>query len=104
MIYHLLYPYHDQIGLFNVFRYVTFRTAMASLTSLVIAFLLGPWLIRTLRKLQIGQSIREDGPQTHHSKQGTPTMGGGSCSCFPLQFPRFSGLVGTGPWFGIVWD
>lgn len=61
---------------FRVFGYVTFRTLAASLFALVISILLGPWLIRKLRELQIGQHIREDGPQTHLKKQGTPTMGG----------------------------
>jgi phospho-N-acetylmuramoyl-pentapeptide-transferase len=61
---------------FRVFGYVTFRTLAASLFALVISILLGPWLIRKLRELQIGQHIREDGPQSHLKKQGTPTMGG----------------------------
>ena len=57
-------------------RYITFRTAAASLTALVISLLLGPWLIRTLREFQIGQVIRQEGPATHRTKAGTPTMGG----------------------------
>lgn len=60
----------------RVFRYITFRTAYASLTGLLISLLLGPWLIRRLREFQIGQQIREDGPQSHQAKAGTPTMGG----------------------------
>jgi len=76
MIYHLLYPLHLTFSSFNVFRYITFRTIYAAITALVICFLLGPWLIRRLQALKIGQSIREDGPDTHLSKQGTPTMGG----------------------------
>jgi len=76
MIYHLLYPLHTSISAFNVFRYITFRTIYASLTAFIICFLLGPWIIRRLRKLQIGQYIQEDGPDTHHTKAGTPTMGG----------------------------
>jgi phospho-N-acetylmuramoyl-pentapeptide-transferase len=76
MLYHLLYPLHTSLKLFNVFRYITFRTAMAILTALVVSLVLGPWLIRRLRHFQIGQEIREDGPATHHAKQGTPTMGG----------------------------
>src|ERR1700681_78979 len=60
----------------NVFRYITVRTALASLTGLLIALVLGPWVIRRLREMQIGQFIREDGPKSHHSKAGTPTMGG----------------------------
>ncbi len=76
MIYHLLYPLHTTISAFNVFRYITFRTIYASLTAFIICFLLGPWVIRRLRELQIGQYIQEDGPDSHHAKAGTPTMGG----------------------------
>ena len=76
MIYHLLYPLRETISAFNVFRYITFRTIYASLTAFLICFLLGPWAIRKLSRLQIGQYIREDGPQTHRQKAGTPTMGG----------------------------
>ncbi|ANM30292.1 phospho-N-acetylmuramoyl-pentapeptide-transferase [Acidobacteria bacterium Mor1] len=76
MFYELLYPLHEQIGAFNVFRYITFRTAMATLTALLVALMLGPTLIRQLRQFQIGQEIREEGPQSHQSKRGTPTMGG----------------------------
>jgi phospho-N-acetylmuramoyl-pentapeptide-transferase len=61
---------------FRIFGYVTFRTLAASLCALLLAIVLGPWLIRKLRALQIGQHIREDGPETHLKKQGTPTMGG----------------------------
>jgi phospho-N-acetylmuramoyl-pentapeptide-transferase len=59
-----------------VTRYLTFRTAAASLTALAISLLLGPWLIRKLREFQVGQIIRQEGPQTHRTKAGTPTMGG----------------------------
>ncbi len=76
MIYHLLYPLHETISYFNVFRYITFRTIYAAITALVICFIIGPWMIRKLQSLQIGQQIREDGPATHLSKKGTPTMGG----------------------------
>ena len=62
--------------MFNVFRYITFRTAGASVTALAISLVLGPILIRRLREFQIGQVIRQDGPQTHRAKAGTPTMGG----------------------------
>jgi phospho-N-acetylmuramoyl-pentapeptide-transferase len=60
----------------NVFRYITVRTALASLTAMLTTLLLGPWVIRKLRALQIGQFIREEGPKSHQSKAGTPTMGG----------------------------
>jgi len=76
MLYHLLYPLHTEYSFFNVFRYVTFRTASATLTALAISFVLGPWLIARLRQFQIGQHIRQEGPQGHRSKAGTPTMGG----------------------------
>ena len=76
MLYHLLYPLHELSGVFNVFRYITFRTAAAVVTSLVLSLVLGPWLIRTLRRLSVGQNIREVGPESHMVKAGTPTMGG----------------------------
>ena len=76
MLYHLLYVFrHDVPGL-NVVRYITFRTAVASLTALFLVLALGPWTIERLRQLQIGQYIRDDGPQAHKAKAGTPTMGG----------------------------
>lgn len=76
MLYHLLYPLSDSISILNVFRYITFRAIYAGLTAFLICFLLGPWTIRKLSSMQIGQYIREDGPQMHHKKAGTPTMGG----------------------------
>jgi phospho-N-acetylmuramoyl-pentapeptide-transferase len=76
MLYHLLYPLRTAFAGFNVFRYITFRSAGAVLTSLLVSFLLGPMVIERLRRLKVGQQIRNDGPQTHLTKQGTPTMGG----------------------------
>ncbi len=76
MLYHLLTPLADQFGVFNVFRYITFRTAGAVVTALVLSLVLGPWFIRKLRRLQVGQNIRELGPKAHQVKAGTPTMGG----------------------------
>ena len=80
MLYWLLYqelffrsPYFSP---FRIFRYVTFRTAFASLTALFMTLVVGPWVIRKLREFQIGQYIREEGPQAHQKKAGTPTMGG----------------------------
>jgi phospho-N-acetylmuramoyl-pentapeptide-transferase len=76
---YLLLPQLDEIaylGVLNVTRYITFRTAAASLTALAISLLLGPWMIRKLRDFQIGQVIRQEGPQSHRAKAGTPTMGG----------------------------
>lgn len=78
MLYHLLTPLADEFQLFNVFRYLTFRTGGAVMTALIMSFLLGPSLIRWMRRKQgRGQPIRADGPQTHIiEKAGTPTMGG----------------------------
>jgi len=76
MLYHLLFPLHTTFSVLNVTRYITFRTAAASLTALALSFFAGPRLIRTLRDFQIGQVIRHEGPATHRTKAGTPTMGG----------------------------
>ncbi len=76
MLYHLLYPLRDVIGGFNVFRYISFRTIWATLFALAITLLLAPWFIRKLQEMQMGQHIRELGPQSHLAKAGTPTMGG----------------------------
>ncbi len=75
MLYHLLVPLAETFGVLNVFRYITFRTAGATLTALLISLLFGPLLIRQLSRLRVGQPIREIGP-SHQHKQGTPTMGG----------------------------
>ncbi len=79
MLYWFLYPLAPDFPLFNVLRYITFRTAGATLTALLVCFLMGPCVIRWLKKKQKeGQPIREDGPESHLlTKQGTPTMGGG---------------------------
>jgi phospho-N-acetylmuramoyl-pentapeptide-transferase len=77
MLYYLLYQVLQRYySAFNVFRYITVRTVYASLTAMFLAFVFGPFLIRKLRELQIGQFIREEGPQAHQKKAGTPTMGG----------------------------
>ena len=76
MLYHLFYPLHEAYSIFNVFRYITFRTIYAILTALLITLILGPCLIEKLRTLNIKQYIREDGPSAHLNKSGTPTMGG----------------------------
>ncbi|HEU4635098.1 MAG TPA: phospho-N-acetylmuramoyl-pentapeptide-transferase [Edaphobacter sp.] len=73
LLYQKLFPY---FRLFRIFRYVTFRTVFASLTALLIGLLIGPYVIERLREFQIGQYIREEGPQSHQKKSGTPTMGG----------------------------
>src|SRR3954447_4811774 len=77
MLYFLLYELLSKtVSPFRVFRYITFRTAFASLTALFLCVVLGPWLIARLRQFQIGQYIREEGPKSHQKKAGTPTMGG----------------------------
>ena len=73
LLYEKLFPFFHP---FRIFRYLTFRTAFASGTALLIALFIGPYVIQKLRDFQIGQFIREDGPQTHLKKSGTPTMGG----------------------------
>jgi phospho-N-acetylmuramoyl-pentapeptide-transferase len=76
MLYHLFVPLADRFAALNVFRYITFRTAGAVLTALVLSLLLGPLFIRLLRRLSVGQSIRDVAPESHQQKAGTPTMGG----------------------------
>jgi phospho-N-acetylmuramoyl-pentapeptide-transferase len=76
MLYHIFYPLAANVKLFNIFRYLTFRTIYAMITALLVCFVLGPWIIRTLEGLQARQVIRTDGPESHLQKQGTPTMGG----------------------------
>jgi phospho-N-acetylmuramoyl-pentapeptide-transferase len=73
LLYEKLFPFFHP---FRIFRYLTFRTAFASLTALLIALFIGPWVIQKLREFQIGQYVRDDGPQSHLKKSGTPTMGG----------------------------
>ena len=88
MLYHLFYEQlFPMFSPFRVFSYITVRTAFASLTALALGLALGPWLIAKLREFQIGQHIREDGPQSHLAKAGTPTMGG--------MLILFSGILAT---------
>jgi phospho-N-acetylmuramoyl-pentapeptide-transferase len=78
VFYHFLYPLHTVHGLsfLNIFKYLTFRSAYAAITALMVSFLVGPPLIHWLRESHLGQKIRSDGPQSHLGKAGTPTMGG----------------------------
>ncbi len=76
MLYHLLYPLREWFGPFNVFRYITFRTFYATVTAGLLVFFLMPRFIAYFRRKRMGQVIREEGPQSHHTKAGTPTMGG----------------------------
>ena len=78
MIYYLLYPLHEQssTSFLNVLRYVPFRVLAATMTAMLLSFGLYPWFIRRMRAREVGQVVRNDGPATHLSKAGTPTMGG----------------------------
>lgn len=76
MFYHFLYPLRDYFSGFNIFKYITIRAALAAITSLLICFIVGPYIIKLLKKHQIGEIIRKNGPKTHLNKEGTPTMGG----------------------------
>ncbi|MGB9711555.1 MAG: phospho-N-acetylmuramoyl-pentapeptide-transferase [Dissulfurimicrobium sp.] len=76
MIFYLLYPLHEFWPVFNVFRYITFRTIYATVMAFLVVFLLGDWFIKRLRAMQMGQVIRQDGPKAHLSKAGTPSTGG----------------------------
>jgi phospho-N-acetylmuramoyl-pentapeptide-transferase len=76
VLYHLLVPLAKQHILFNLVIYLTFRTAGATVTALILAFVVGPWIIKRLRQRGVGQVIRAEGPATHQEKRGTPTMGG----------------------------
>jgi phospho-N-acetylmuramoyl-pentapeptide-transferase len=76
MLYELLYPLRDEVFLFNVFRYITFRAAYAAITAFLISLLLGPWVIGRLRAMGAVKHVRTEGPDSHRTKTGTPTMGG----------------------------
>src|SRR3954462_16036754 len=76
LLFKVLFASSPRFSVLNVTRYITFRTAAASLSALAISLLLGPWLVRKLREFQIGQVIRQEGPTSHKPKAGTPTMGG----------------------------
>lgn len=76
MLYFLFLSLQSHISFLRVFKYITFRTALATLTAMLISFFMGPWIIKKLKKLQIQQQIREEGPKSHYKKAGTPTMGG----------------------------
>ncbi|MDJ0841428.1 MAG: phospho-N-acetylmuramoyl-pentapeptide-transferase [Acidobacteriota bacterium] len=84
MLFELLTPLDEYISFFRVFRYITVRAALGGVTAFLLSLLIGPILIRKLRDLSIGQTIREEGPQSHHKKAGTPTMGGVLIVCTVL--------------------
>ncbi len=77
MLYQLLYSFSDHMSALNVFRYITVRTFISFFTAFLLCWLWGPYFIRRLKDMQLGQTIRDDGPQSHQKKAGTPTMGGG---------------------------
>lgn len=76
MLYYLLYPLHDYFSPLNLFRYITFRAAYAAAASILICVLAGPWVIKKIKQLQLGQRIRTEVPERHQAKSGTPSMGG----------------------------
>ncbi len=99
MLFKLIYSLHTYFSVLNVFRYITFRTILATLTSLLICFMFGGWAISKLRQLQISQYIREEGPPNHKSKEGTPTMGG----CLILPAVLVAALLWADPCNIYVW-
>ncbi|MFZ5797372.1 MAG: phospho-N-acetylmuramoyl-pentapeptide-transferase [Desulfobulbus sp.] len=96
---YLLYSLHSHFSALNVFRYITFRTIGCAVTAFLIMFFFAPLFIRLLQKMQIGQVIREDGPQTHFSKKGVPTMGG----VLILGAMTISSLLWANLGSGLVW-
>ena len=99
MLYNLLYPLHIDYSWLNVFRYITFRAIGSSITALLFVIIVGPIFIAWLKKKQIGQVIREDGPESHFSKQGVPTMGG----VLILAAMIFSTFIWADLTNGLVW-
>jgi len=99
MLYKLIYFFHTDLSWLNVFRYITFRTIVATLCSLILIFIFGGWVIQRLRTMQVGQVIREDGPPNHKGKAGTPTMGG----CLILPVIMASTLMWADPANIYVW-
>jgi len=103
VLFWLLVPLREHVFFFNVFRYITVRTALAGITALVASFILGPWVIRMMKKLQVGQEIRPEGPQSHLAKKGTPSMGGlliiGSAFISTLLWGNLSNFY---VWIGLV--
>ena len=96
LLYEKLFPFFHP---FRIFRYLTFRTVFASLTALLIALFIGPYVIQKLREFQIGQFVRDDGPQSHLKKTGTPTMGG-VLICIAILLPT---VLWSDPANPLVW-
>ncbi|MBM9613303.1 phospho-N-acetylmuramoyl-pentapeptide-transferase [Desulfobulbus rhabdoformis] len=99
MFYHFLYPYHTELGWLNVFRYITFRSIGCAVTAFLLVVLLGPYFIAWLQKKHFGQVIRDDGPESHFSKKGVPTMGG----ILILSAMTGASLLWTDLTSGLVW-
>ena len=99
MLYRLIYLFHTDFSWLNVFRYITFRTILASLTALMLSFIFGGWAIRKLGSMQVKEKIRDDGPPGHQSKAGTPTMGG----CLILPVVVFATILWAEPLNIYVW-
>ena len=76
MLYHFIYPFSDNIVVLNVFRYITFRSFLGFVLAAIVSIWWGKKFIAFMKQKQFGQSIREDGPQSHLKKKGTPTLGG----------------------------
>ena len=98
LLYEKLFPFFHP---FRIFRYLTFRTAFASLTALLITLFIGPYVIQKLREFQIGQFVRDDGPQSHLKKTGTPTMGG-VLICIAILLPTVLWSDPANPFVWIV--
>lgn len=107
MLFKLLYSLRDVFSPFNVFQYITFRSALAAILALLITFVIGPWIIRLLRRHQIGEEIRIEGPKSHQKKQGTPTMGGliiiGSVLIPTLLLADLSNVYVQIVMFALIW-
>ncbi len=99
MFYNLIYPLHTEFSWLNVFRYITFRSIGGAVTAFLIVVIVGPWFIAWLQRKQIGQVIRDDGPESHFSKKGVPTMGG----VLILFALTVSTLLWTDLRVGLVW-
>ncbi len=99
MIYNLIYPLHTEFGWLNVFRYITLRSICGAVTAFLIVVIVGPRFIAWLQRKQIGQVIRDDGPESHFSKKGVPTMGG----LLILAAMTISSLLWTDLRSGLVW-
>ncbi|MFH0765237.1 MAG: phospho-N-acetylmuramoyl-pentapeptide-transferase, partial [Calditrichota bacterium] len=115
MFYHLLFPLRDYLSGLNLFRYISFRAGAAAVTALLLSFVIGPWLIRRLKRGGVVEEIRKDGPETHFKKAGTPTMGGwiilpslliGTLLFARLDHPHVWIVILATIWMGLVgfWD